>query len=402
MLIPRQLFRTLGNDKMTEKFVNTTCPLCGSQIKEFNVSNSNLRFLQQRFDENNLDQAISLASLSWSSFSMAKLGSNEKAIIDVLLAEIKTQLSKSLIPLEMIAKTAYPLSERLDKMIEKVPSELKVEFGELRTQLHDSLKNLQETARNLNEPIQRDLKELFQFINLLTNKPIVKGVINEETLSLSWPEAFPKDNVSKKGGPGQPDLIIIPYLEVNGFQIGQKITIERKSGQQRYSGSHLHEALKHSKIEGSKFCLLIYDSPANLLENQKPIYLTVLDGITVGICDMQTVGWRTLRQLFEVIQAVLPNTEPNPCTLNVTELLKTVEQMHTINVQIELLRKNNNSTLSSCQKVQDNINQLEKIILHYQELLKELLSPKNNTTTFQRQESLILNQDSSKPILKSF
>lgn len=221
------------------------------------------------------------------------------------------------------------------------------------------------------------MKDLAETINLLVNKPSIKGLANEQTLQLGWQETFIKDKIVRKGGAGQADLVVTPYLEFSGSRYGSKIVVERKAGAQKYSGSHLAEAIMHSKAEGSKFCILVYDSPANLLELQKPVYLTMSDGITLAISDVQTGGWRTSRQVIEVIQITLPADNAETASrIDIKRLQEAIQQIAGLNNQIELLRKNNNSAIANCEKTRENISRLEELVFCHQQSLQNLLLEK--------------------------
>ena len=354
------------------------CPLCENHANRFNVSEVSLRFLKERINEKNLDEAIALSSIAWRNFPALRLSSDSKAIIDTLLADFREQVTKAIKPLEMVVKMATPLSYKLEGLIEKLPEDVKKEFTEISVQLTNELRSVQETAKNSTLPIERDVKGLADAINLLVNKPSAKGLANEQTLQLGWQEIFIKDKIVRKGGPGTADLVVTPFLEFKGSRYGSKIVVERKAGAQKYSGSHLAEAIMHSKAEGSKFCILVYDSPANLLELQKPVYLTMSDGITLAISDVQTGGWRTSRQVIEVIQITSPadNADTAPRILDIKRLQEAVQQIAGLNNQIELLRKNNNSAIANCERTRENINKLEELIFCHQQTLQNLLLEK--------------------------
>ena len=102
----------------------------------------------------------------------------------------------------MITKMVYPLSEKLENLIETLPEGVKQEFSEINLQLTEKLNLIHEAATNATEPVQKDLRELNTTINQLINKPGSKGLVNEETLKLSWQEVFVKDKTFKKGGTG--------------------------------------------------------------------------------------------------------------------------------------------------------------------------------------------------------
>ena len=333
----------------------TICPVCGNPATKFNISRVNVDFLLDRSLDRTIDQAIGLSSIAWDSFPSLRLSSDSQVVINSLITSIQQQVTKVLLPLEVAAKMTVPLQNRLDGMVEKLPMDFKKEFSQISEQIDERLKSIERLAESSNQPIEQQLKELFQFINLLTNKPIVKGSIGEEAIALAWPEAFPRDRICKKGGSGEVDLLIFPTIEACGFQVGQRIAIERKTGSQKYQAVHLYEVSRHSKKEGSKYSLLIYDGPENLLEAQKPLSVLTFDETIVGICEMRNGTWRTMRQLFGVLQSVQPNNEVSASSLNAAEMRKTIEQMNNINLQIDSLRKNNNLALCGCQKVQNNI-----------------------------------------------
>ena len=356
---------------------STICPLCGNRANTFSVSESNLRFLRSRTQEKNVNEAVNICAIAWNMFPELRLHNNAKEIVDLMLENIQQQLAKALVPLEMIAKLTSPLNEKLEGLIEKLPQDVKKQFQEITIQLAKETKTVQEIAKNSTEPIQKDLKDLAETINLLVNKPSIKGLANEQTLQLGWQETFIKDKIVRKGGAGQADLVVTPYLEFSGSRYGSKIVVERKAGAQKYSGSHLAEAIMHSKAEGSKFCILVYDSPANLLELQKPVYLTMSDGITLAISDVQTGGWRTSRQVIEVIQITLPADNAETASrIDIKRLQEAIQQIAGLNNQIELLRKNNNSAIANCEKTRENISRLEELVFCHQQSLQNLLLEK--------------------------
>ena len=364
------------------------CPICGSEASNLNINEDNLRFLEQRFHDNNLDQAITLANIVWNNFPGLRLNADSRTLINGMLKGVQEQVTYALTPLEMITKMVYPLSEKLEELIEKLPEGVKNEFCEINLQLTEKLKLIHEAATSATEPVQRDLKELNDTINQLINKPGSKGLVNEETLKLSWQEIFVKDKTFKKGGPGQPDLVIIPSLQLNGKGFGQKIVVERKAGKQKYCGTHFQETVEHTKAEGSTYGILVYDALANLLEVQRPFYVSMAQSVIIAVTDVESGGWKTAREIFEVFQSVLPNdASDNASKINIGKLQRTIDDIATINQEIESLRKCNNSALSNCEKARTSINKLEELITSYQEKLRELLCP--NTPQIWQSEKII-------------
>ena len=81
--------------------MNTTsikCPLCGNGANNFNICDDNLRFLEQRFHDNNLDQAITLANIVWANFPGLRLNADSKTLINGLLKGVQEQVTSALTP----------------------------------------------------------------------------------------------------------------------------------------------------------------------------------------------------------------------------------------------------------------------------------------------------------------
>jgi len=353
------------------------CPLCGSKAQNFAANPTNLRFLENRAQENNLDQALNICAAAWSAFPELRNRSDTRNIVDTLIDHIQQQFSKALIPIETIAKMTAPLNLKIEQLTERLPDDLKGEFMETNRLLINELKLIQEATKQFADPIQKEVRELSQSIAALVNKPSLKGSVNEQTLQMGWQEAFAKDKIIRIGGAGRADIVVTPYLEFGGSRYGSKIIVERKAGAQKYCGTHFAEAITHTRAEGAKYALLVYDSPDNLLTLQKPVCFSLTDGITLAICDIQTGGWRTSRQIIEIIQLTLPadNAEATP-TIDLKKLEAAIQQIASLNSQIELLRKSNNSAITNCEKTRECINKIEELVFCHQQSLRNLLAQK--------------------------
>ena len=146
-------------------------------------------------------------------------------------------------------------------------------------------------------------------------------------------------------------MIVEPFLELSGARFGQKIVIERKAGRQKYCGAHLQEAIDHAISEGATYGILAYDAPSNLLEVQRPFYISMSQSVIVAITDVESGGWKAAREIFEVFQSILPNDAANNASkIDIGKLQRTIDEIATVNQQIEMLRKLNNSALSNCEK----------------------------------------------------
>jgi hypothetical protein len=154
-----------------------------------------------------------------------------------------------------------------------------------------------------------------------------------------------------------------------------KISVERKTGNQKYARDHVVQALEHARARGAPYCLVAYDTQENLTELQKPIYLDTEDGIVLAVADVSSGGWKTAREAFEVFQSLMPADNGSVSEeIDIAAIQRTVEEMQRINSIIENLRKHNNCTMKNSEKIRDDILQLEQGIASYQQRLKDLLS----------------------------
>jgi hypothetical protein len=290
---------------------------------------------------------------------------------------VEDQLGIALKPLQMVTQIILPISKKLDDVASKLPENLKTEFDEINSQLAKQLHLISDATTKSTEPVQRDLRELSLSINAMMNKPNLIGVVKEKTLELGWQEVFTKDKVNRRGASGQPDLIVEPFVEIDGGRYGNKIVIERKAGRQRYCGSHLQQLLTHTRAEGARFGMLLYDDVSNLLENQKPISLSTIQEITIAITDIESGNWKTIREIFEVLQTFLPKDTTSPLQkIDLKKFQTIIEEMARLNEQIETIRKSNNATMSNCEKTRNLINRLEESITAYQAQLRDLFRNK--------------------------
>jgi hypothetical protein len=79
---------------------------------------------------------------------------------------------------------------------------------------------------------------------------------------------------------------------------GEKISIERKTGKQTYTGTHFKAAVDHAIDKGASYAMLIYDTEENL--SKKATTFARDRGILVAIVDLNSGMWRVAREMFEV------------------------------------------------------------------------------------------------------
>ena len=138
-----------------------------------------------------------------------------------------------------------------------------------------------------------------QMLSQLVYKPSVKGSAGELILAEMWPQYFNKDLIERLGGAGREDLLVTPYLNNGISGYGDRISIERKSGKQTYTGAHFKEAIQHSIEKGASYSIIVYDTQENL--PQKTMFARE-KGVLVAVVDIQSGAWKMAREIFEVLQ----------------------------------------------------------------------------------------------------
>src|SRR5207253_2857075 len=94
--------------------------------------------------------------------------------------------------------------------------------------------------------------------------PNTKGNVGEKILVNLWPQYFGHDEVKWVSNAGNEDLMVTPYWNSGVNNYGEKISIERKTGKQTYSGTHFKAAVDHAIDKDASYAMLIYDTEENL------------------------------------------------------------------------------------------------------------------------------------------
>lgn len=145
-------------------------------------------------------------------------------------------------------------------------------------------------------------------LSQLLYKPNVKGSVGEMVLADIWPQYYRFDYVERLGGSGREDFIVTPYLNSGVSCHGDRISIERKTGKQRYTGAHFNEAVQHANARGISYSIIVYDTEENV--PQKTVIVRE-NGVLVAVADIQSGTWQMARDMFEVLQKELDLRKKN-------------------------------------------------------------------------------------------
>jgi hypothetical protein len=77
-----------------------------------------------------------------------------------------------------------------------------------------------------------------------------------------------------------------------------RISIQRKTGKQKYTGYHFDEAIKHANARGISYSIIVYDTVESLPEKT----LIVRENGVLAVVDIQSGTWQMARDMFEVTE----------------------------------------------------------------------------------------------------
>jgi hypothetical protein len=416
-------------EKIENQSEKISCPICGGLNiqNEARVSYINLKFMADCLAKGTLDEAISILRLIVEKVPGITLDISNKSAMQEYFEKMQEQIARTVVnpialltenadrllnrlseltakvpldiksqfievnhelteklrtieknsteaPLVMFNGTLNPLMEKLGMLIEKLPKDIQQEFRQTRIDLQEKLAEIKITAEKSTVTVGCEVKELRDSLNTLINKPAALGRLGESILAEVWKSEFAQDVFEPKGGAGEPDALLIPYLEMRGGDYGKKVSIERKTGKQAYLGRHLEETCRHAKKYGANQAMLIYDNKTNLPETFYPMKVVFRpqQKLTIMIVSLEERAWVTARQILEVFQLLEPNEEPKHA-VNLIQLKNTIADIQNINSTIDKLRKSNNAALRNCDSTRTYIDDLEELILNYQLRLKNTI-----------------------------
>jgi Mg2+ and Co2+ transporter CorA len=268
------------------------CIFCEDGKKVINLTESNKHFLSKRIRDGNINEAITISRIAWDNFPILKESADAKKIVEPLLKEVQQTINAQILtPINTSMSGLNALISTLEKnpeLIQKCSD--------------DSLRNLtghlNQIVSSINGPTTQ-IQQIHHMLSQLIYKPSVKGSVGEKILEEIWLQYFSKDLIEMLGGAGREDFLVTPYLNNGVSGYGERISIERKSGKQTYTGAHFKETVQHAIEKGATYALIVYDTQDNL--PQKTMFARE-KGVLVAAVDIQSGTWKMAREIFEVLQ----------------------------------------------------------------------------------------------------
>lgn len=349
------------------------CPICCG-LQHVSISVPNAKFLRDRKAEGNLDEAIALSRICWDNFPALRLSSDSKTAIEEFMISTKQWLEEQA---EQILKPMSDLNSALattvtvlSSLSTSLPEGLKPHI-DLAMQELDRKRQLAENGLKISlDGLRKDIETIEEHFGRITYKPTEKGQIGQASIALAWSESFSNDRVRSKGGPGESDLSVEPYLgEGKHGHLGATISVERKAGKQNYTSVHLHEAVKHAKSEGAKYAVLVYDSYDNL--TQQSMRIDRVNGIFYAVCEFESNSWKIARQLVGFLQE---NEQTSDHQVDLAIISKTVEDMAEIEAAKAAIERENEKAWKANDSIrQKHLPVLNQALREYMTKLQQMI-----------------------------
>jgi hypothetical protein len=219
------------------------CFFCGNFAGKLTFTESNRQFLLQRLKEQNIDEAITISRIAWDNFPILKESADAKKIAETVLKGVQQTISDQIFaPITASINALNSLAATLQNN----PKQIQDSSKQTIQSLNESIKQVVVTINNGPSAQIRQIQEMMSQLY----KPNVKGSVGETVLADIWPQYYKFDFVERLGGSGREDFIVTPYLNSGVSRHGDRISIERKTGKQKYSGTHFDEAVKHAGARG--------------------------------------------------------------------------------------------------------------------------------------------------------
>jgi hypothetical protein len=341
------------------------CDICNDGKRTITLSESNRNFLLARVIDRKLDLAITCGRIAWENFSNLEKTVDTNSIVQGLLIGFQKMFNEQIRnPISTIVTSLGVLMTTLEqnpKLIQQC-SEREIETLKTQFKLLEGI---------INEP-SKNMNLLVNMISEFMHKPNTKGSIGEKMLVDLWPQYFEHDDVKLVGNAGNEDLMVIPFLNTGINNYGEKICIERKTGKQAYTGSHFKAAVDHAIAKGASYAMLIYDTEENL--SRKSTIFARDRGVLVAAVDLNSSTWRVAREMFEVLQKELGISKKAISEINIDVIQEVAMDIATLIDWTAKIRVKNGKIKSYSDGINDDLDEINKLVRYYQGKLKSAIS----------------------------
>lgn len=354
----------------------SSCIFCESGKRVVNLTESNRQFLLKRTRDGNVDEAITISRIAWDNFPILKESADTKKIVETLLRGIQQTVNAQILtPINASISGLNTLMSALEKNPELIQKYSEETLRSLNGQLS-------QVVASINGPTTQ-IQQIHQMLSQLMFKPSVKGSAGEQLLAEIWPQYFNKDLIERLGGAGREDFLVTPYLNNCTSGYGDRISIERKSGKQVYTGAHFKEAIQHSVEKGATYSIIVYDTQENL--PQKTMFARE-KGVLVAVVDIQSGTWKMAREIFEVLQKELTSKRRTVTEINTRIVQEVATDIGLLVRYTSDIRGKTAKIQTLAEKIEEDLDEIKAAVGNYQNKLKTAVAELQNETAFTAQQ----------------
>ena len=327
---------------------------------------SNRQFLLQRLKEQNIDEAITISRIAWDNFPTLKESADTKKIIENVFKGVQQTFSDQIFTPITASVSAL---NALTATLQNNPKQIQESSKQTIQSLNESIKQVVFT---INNGPSAQIRQIQEMMSQLLYKPNVKGSVGETVLADMWPQYYRFDFVERLGGSGRQDFIVTPYLNSGVSRHGDRISIERKTGRQKYCGDHLDEAIKHAVARGLSYSIMVYDTGENVPEKS---IIVRENGVLVAVTDLQSGTWQMVRDMYEVLQKELGDKKKdlNEVKINM-EIIQEVSNDITALIKFTSnVKMNNTKILNLTKKIDQDTNEITEALNLYKNKLRSAI-----------------------------
>jgi hypothetical protein len=346
--------------------VGNQCYFCNDSINEINLTESNRHFLLQRIKDRNLDEAITISKIAWDNFPLLKESADTRKIVETVLEGIQQNINNQIFtPITASINALNTLTATLQNN----PKQIQESSKQTIQSLNESIKQIIFTINN-GPTVQ--IRQIQEMMSQLLYKPNIIGSVGEAVLADIWPQFYRFDFVERLGGSGREDYIVTPFLNSGVSHHGDRISIERKTGKQKYTGAHFDEAVQHAVARGLSYSIIIYDTEENVPE--KTVILRE-NGVLVAVTDLQSGTWQMARDMFEVLQKELGlmKKDVNEVKINMKVIQEVSNDITALIKFISNVKMNNTKILNLTKKIDQDTNEITEALNLYKNKLRSAI-----------------------------
>jgi hypothetical protein len=343
-----------------------SCYFCKNSGNHINLSELNKKFLLERIKEENIDEAVTIGRIAWDNFPILKESADTKKILETVLKGVQETITDQILT---HITTSINALNALTATLQNNPKQIQECSRQTIQSFNESIKQVVFT---INNGPSAQIRQIQEMISQILYKPSLKGSVGETVFADIWQQYYRFDIVDRLGGSGREDLIVTPFLNSGVSRHGNKISIERKTGKQRYTGAHFNEAIQHAIARGISYSILVYDTVENVPEK------TVIvreNGVMVAVVDIQSGTWQMARDMFEVIQRELDVREKNVDEVKIN--MKVIREVS--NDIVSLIKFTSNIKMNSTKiqnltkKIDQDTNEIKEAVNIYKDKLRSAI-----------------------------